>query len=83
MLPGHSRWCVIATGKIRLYRFEYLPGLNDPKYPAISLSLRPREKHFESQVLFPFFFGLLAEGENKALQCRVLGSTKTIISPDC
>lgn len=23
-------------------------------------------------MLFPFFFGLLAEGENKALECRLL-----------
>lgn len=55
------------------YRFQYVPEyVNNPRYPAISLSLPKREKSFESQVLFPFFFGLLAEGENKALQCRVL-----------
>ncbi len=55
------------------YCFQYVPEyVSNPRYPAISLSLPKREKHFESQVLFPFFFGLLAEGENKALQCRVL-----------
>ena len=27
---------------------------------------------FRSTALFPFFFGLLAEGENKAIQCRLL-----------
>jgi serine/threonine-protein kinase HipA len=46
--------------------------LRNPKNPAISLSLPKREAAFESSVLFPFFFGLLAEGDNKALQCRVL-----------
>ena len=55
------------------YRFQYAPEyLRDPKNPAISLSFPKREVGFESPVLFPFFFGLLAEGDNKALQCRVL-----------
>src|SRR4051794_3568852 len=55
------------------YRFQYLPEyLRSPRYPAISLSFPRRAAAFESPVLFPFFFGLLAEGDNKALQCRVL-----------
>jgi HipA-like protein len=55
------------------YRFQYLPEyLRNPKCPAISLSFPKQEAAFESAVLFPFFFGLLAEGDNKALQCRVL-----------
>jgi HipA-like protein len=40
--------------------------------PAISLTLPKQEAAFRSPVLFPFFFGLLAEGENKLLQCRFL-----------
>ncbi len=55
------------------YRFQYLPDyLGGRRCPAISLSLPKQEAPFESAVLFPFFFGLLAEGENKALQCRIL-----------
>ena len=55
------------------YVFEYLPGyLGNPALPAISLTLPKREAVFQSPVLFPFFFGLLAEGENKSLQCRLL-----------
>jgi len=55
------------------YRFQYVPEyLGRPKCPAISLSFPKQEAAFESAVLFPFFFGLLAEGENKALQCRIL-----------
>jgi HipA-like protein len=55
------------------YRFHYLPEyLQNPKYPAISLSLPKQVQAFESHVLFPFFFGLLAEGDNKILQCRLL-----------
>lgn len=57
------------------YRFRYLPEYLDKdgtRHPAISLSLPRQEAAFDSPVLFPFFFGLLAEGDNKALQCRVL-----------
>jgi serine/threonine-protein kinase HipA len=55
------------------YRFQYAPEyLGNARLPAISLSLPRQEPAFTSSVLFPFFFGLLAEGENKALQCRIL-----------
>ena len=57
------------------YRFQYLPeylGKDSASHPAISLSFPRREAAFVSPVLFPFFFGLLAEGDDKALQCRVL-----------
>ena len=55
------------------YVFEYLPDcLGNPALPAISLTLPKQAAPFRSTVLFPFFFGLLAEGEDKALQCRLL-----------
>lgn len=55
------------------YRFQYLPEyLRNPKYPPISLSFPKQEAAFESAELFPFFFGLLTEGENKELQCWIL-----------
>jgi HipA-like protein len=55
------------------YCFQYVPEyLRDPKYPPISLSFPKREAAFKADVLFPFFFGLLAEGDNKTLQCRLL-----------
>ncbi len=40
--------------------------------PAISLTLPKQEAAFRSTVLFPFFFGLLAEGENKTVECHLL-----------
>lgn len=65
-----GRLCKDQAGR---YRFQYLPEyLSNPSCPAISLSFPKREAAFESPVLFPFFFGLLAEGEDKALQSRVL-----------
>ena len=55
------------------YRFGYLPEyLRDATAPAISLTFPKQEAAFHSPILFPFFFGLLAEGDDKALQCRLL-----------
>ena len=55
------------------YRFRYLPEYShNSALPAISLTFPKQEADFQSAVLFPFFFGLLAEGEDKALQCRYL-----------
>jgi HipA-like protein len=55
------------------YSFRYVPEyLRDAALPAISLTLPKREAAFHSTTLFAFFFGLLAEGEDKALQCRLL-----------
>jgi HipA-like protein len=63
----------VLTKSARGYRFQYTPEyLRGSRYPAISLTLPKRAAAFESAVLFPFFFGLLAEGDNKAIQCRVL-----------
>ena len=55
------------------YIFRYEENyLNDEKYPSISLSLPKRKEPYESEKLFAFFFGLLAEGDNKEIQCRKL-----------
>jgi HipA-like protein len=55
------------------YRFTYDPGyLADPALPAISLTLPKQKACFDSSVLFPFFYGLLAEGVQKEIQCRFL-----------
>lgn len=45
---------------------------NDNSRSAISLSLPKKQLEFSSKTLFPFFFGLLAEGVNKQTQCRLL-----------
>lgn len=55
------------------YRFVSFPEyLQNARAPSISLTLPKREAPYTPPVLFPFFFGLLAEGEDKALQCRLL-----------
>ena len=54
------------------YVFQYMESfLNDSKFPAISLSFPKQAEPFHSKYLFPFFFGLLSEGENKDIICRV------------
>jgi serine/threonine-protein kinase HipA len=55
------------------YHFEYVPDYwADPLRPSISLTLPKTQRRYDSPVLFPFFSGLLAEGVNKEIQCRLL-----------
>lgn len=55
------------------YYFTYAEDyLASDENPSISLTLPRRKEPFVSRHLFPFFFGLLAEGDNKELQCRTL-----------
>lgn len=55
------------------YRFTYAHDyIEDPSTLPISLTLSKRGEPFESETLFPFFFGLLSEGSTKTIQCRTL-----------
>lgn len=57
----------------REYIFQYdKEYFNNPKTSAISLTLPKSKEIYRSKVLFPFFYGLLAEGVNKLTQCRLL-----------
>lgn len=42
--------------------------LMDENNPAISLTLPKTQKEYRSEFLFPFFFNMLSEGENRKLQ---------------
>ena len=52
-----------------IYTDEYF--INQEHF-AISLSFPKTKKEYESTELFPFFYGLLTEGINKDIQCRLL-----------
>ena len=53
------------------FRFHYLAEyLADPKAPSVSLTLLRRREPYVSSTLFPFFSGLLAEGDLREMQCR-------------
>ncbi len=55
------------------YRFTYdSTYLADPAGRPVSATLPKRTEPYLSTVLFPFFFGLLAEGSLKDVQCRSL-----------
>lgn len=55
------------------YIFKYDDAyLLDSSNRAISLSLPKRKEAFVADELFPFFFNMLSEGANKALQCMTL-----------
>ncbi|MBD0260360.1 MAG: HipA N-terminal domain-containing protein [Cytophagales bacterium] len=55
------------------YRFSYVEAYwRDPTKPAVSLTLPKQRPPYESPHLFAFFFNLLSEGVNLALQSRTL-----------
>lgn len=55
------------------YIFQYEDSfLSDTNNRAISLAFPKRKEEYVSEELFPFFFNMLSEGANKALQCQSL-----------
>jgi len=54
------------------YSFRYETVYLQSAQPAVSLTLPKRPEAFVSPVLFSFFYGLLAEGVAKQIQCRKL-----------
>ena len=40
----------------------------DNNSPAVSLTMPKRAEEYRSKHLFPFFFNMLSDGDNKALQ---------------
>ena len=56
-----------------MYFFNYTDSyFNNSTKKAISLSLPKTNQHFQSPILFPFFYNMLSEGANRHLQCRLL-----------
>lgn len=59
----HDRLAGILTEDENGYHFKYLPAyLENSQAEPISLTLPLRNESYRSQVLFPFFDGLLPEG---------------------
>ncbi|WP_291530008.1 HipA N-terminal domain-containing protein [Bacteroides sp. UBA939] len=55
------------------YVFRYADTyLMNESSKAISLSLPKRREEYVSDELFPFFYNMLSEGTNKAIQCQTL-----------
>jgi serine/threonine-protein kinase HipA len=56
----------------RRFFFQYTEEYLRSEQPSISLTFPKQAEAFRSPVLFSFFYGLLAEGVAKQLQCREL-----------
>ena len=55
------------------YRFTYAENyMANTALPSISLTIPKTKAEHRSPVLFSFFTGLLSEGINKDIQCRLL-----------
>ena len=67
----------IAAGTIEkdaegFYLFQYNDEYyNNNNYPPISLTLPKTQQQYRAETIFPFFYGLLSEGINKDIQCRL------------
>jgi len=52
----------------REYVFKYDKVYLDKRLPAVCLAMPLTEEEYHSKTLFPYFFNLLSEGENRAIQ---------------
>jgi serine/threonine-protein kinase HipA len=59
-----------SRGGVYFFEYDY-SYLNSPN-PSISFSFPKHIKKFDSEELFPFFYGMLSEGANKQIQCKSL-----------
>lgn len=74
LVKNHGRLAGVLEelddGRFRFtYNQEYLL---DEETSGVSLTLPKRAEPYYSSLLFPFFFGLLAEGSTRELQSRLL-----------
>jgi HipA-like protein len=69
----NGRLAGILSKSAGAYRFVYDKNyLATPGNRPISLTLPFQEAPYESNVLFPVFVNMLSEGDNKAIQNRLL-----------
>lgn len=61
---------VLARFRNGSYEFRYTRRYQESARPSVAFSLPKRNAVHRSAKLFPFFYGLLAEGEQKRMQCR-------------
>lgn len=65
---GIEAGILVETDTPREYTFKYGKDYLDKRLPAVCLAMPLREEEYRSRVLFPFFFNLLSEGENRSTQ---------------
>ena len=63
---------ILARFKQGGYEFRYTRQYREGSGPSVAFTMPKRKAVHRSEVLFPFFYGLLAEGEQKRMQCRTM-----------
>ena len=62
----------IEKDEKRNYLFRYNEDyFKDSAHPPISITMPKTQQEYRSDKLFSFFYGLLSEGINKDIQCRL------------
>jgi HipA-like protein len=69
---NHELAGILTEQKDGSYTFHYVDTyFFNTKKPAISVTLSKNKQHYTSAFLFPFFYNMLSEGANKAIQCNL------------
>ena len=64
---------LLQKDDVGVYHFQYSTDyIKNEEALSISVHFPLKEEAFSSDILFPFFFNLLAEGSIKEMQCREL-----------
>ena len=64
---------LLQKDDVGVYYFQYSTDyIKNEEALSISVHFPLKEEAFSSDILFPFFFNLLAEGSIKEMQCREL-----------
>lgn len=60
------------TDSPREYQFQYNDDYIESDGVPVCLAMPLRREPYHSEVLFPYFFNMLSEGENRSLQSSLL-----------
>lgn len=72
MVHGVVAGVLSETDSPREYQFKYNDDYIENNGAAVCLAMPLRKEPYHSAVLFPYFFNMLSEGENRQLQSSVL-----------
>lgn len=65
---GIEAGILTETDNPREYIFKYTKEYLEKEVAPVSLTMPLRDEEYRSTILFPYFFNLLSEGENRAIQ---------------
>lgn len=68
---GIEAGIMIENDAPREYVFKYRKEYIDRELPSVCIAMPLRNEEYRSQILFPYFFNLLSEGENRAIQSSI------------